>query len=70
MIDLLIILKELFQYIWFVECIFRDFEIGEFYNVFRNEVLKCLFVIKVFKDVMEKKLYLEFYFVFLIDLMD
>lgn len=70
MIDLSIILKESSQYTWLAERIFRDLETGEFYNVFRNEALKCSSVIKAFKDVMEKKSYSELYSVFLTDLMD
>lgn len=47
---------------------FIDLENGEFYNVFGNEVLKYLLVCWVFIVLMIKKMYIELYKVFFLEI--
>lgn len=52
----------------FVECLYEDLENGEFYNVFVNKVLKYFLFVKFFVRCIEKKIYIELYFVFFLDI--
>lgn len=69
MIDLCIILEEI-DYKYFVICLLKDFENGEFYNVFRNECLKCKDVFYVLIGELIEKIYLELYVCFFVELID
>lgn len=64
-----IILNE-FKYKLFGECFFRDVMEGELYIVFENEVLKNFLVNEGFIELMLKKLYLDLYVIFLLELKD
>lgn len=54
----------------FVECLYNDLENGEFYNVFVNKVLRYFLFVKYFVKCIEKKFYIELYFVFFLDIID
>lgn len=54
----------------FVECLYRDLENGEFYNVFVNKVLRYFLFVLFFVKFIEKKFYIELYFVFFLDIID
>lgn len=56
---------KVFNFKMFVECFYKDIKCGEFFNVFGNKVLKYLFVIEVFIELLDRKFYEELYFVFL-----
>lgn len=52
----------------FVECLIRDIEYGEYNNVFGNDFLKYFLVFEIFLGVLEKKLFVDLFLIFFLDM--